>query len=337
MGKSYRHIYKLLAFYILTGISVACTSEDAEPWTEDRKTASVTLRIPMLDASTRVEGTAEENAIHKLRVIITSGDVFINQAFDDAELTNGTVTINDVPVGTVQMYVIANEASIGKDYTDFTKWKEDVVDVNGSRKLLVKDENRTCFPARSIDAKIETDGLPMSWQDKQLVIAPPSGTPQVIDVELERAVAKLNIVMNNTLSNPITITTIELGTFFGDQLYLFREQYLDIPDETGYDGKVYNNLSVEIGANSSMNLVCYIYPSYAWKPELPTSPYTIGFTTTQTEYDAIPFIDNIGALNSIVRNTQVNIYATLSSDANISLSFKVEEWITKDVTVPSFD
>ena len=38
--------------------------------------------------------------------------------------------------------------------------------------------------------------------------------------------------MNNTLSHPITITSMTFGEFFGDQL-LFREQTLDAPRRHG--------------------------------------------------------------------------------------------------------
>ena len=63
----------------------------------------------------------------------------------------------------------------------------------------------------------------MSWH-RDVQIIPSDGTSQTIEVELERSVAKLNVIMNNTLSHPITITSMTFGEFFGDRLYLFREQ-----------------------------------------------------------------------------------------------------------------
>ena len=86
----------------------------------------------------------------------------------------------------------------------------------------------------------------MSWH-RDVQIIPSDGTPQTIEVELERSVAKLNVIMNNTLSHPITITSMTFGEFFGDRLYLFREQTLDVPDDTEYDVQNYESLSVEIG------------------------------------------------------------------------------------------
>ena len=82
----------------------------------------------------------------------------------------------------------------------------------------------------------------------------------------------------------------------------------------------------------------YIYPSYAWTDASKNSPYTIGFTTSTAPYDAIPFINEYGgALNSIARNKQVNIHATLSSEANLTLKFEVKDWDTEEITVPPFN
>lgn len=84
-------------------------------------------------------------------------------------------------------------------------------------------------------------------------------------------------------------------------------------------------------------LVCYIYPSYAWLPEMTDSPYTIGFATlAKGTYPQKAFITE-GALNSIARNTQVNIRATLSVDARLILKYEVVDWGKKEITVPPFN
>lgn len=44
-----------------------------------------------------------------------------------------------------------------------------------------------------------------------------------------------------------------------------------------------------------------------------------------------------GALNSIARNTQVNIRATLSVDARLILKYEVVDWGKKEITVPPFN
>lgn len=334
----YHYIVGLLAAYLLSATFVGCTREADEP-VADGRTATIRLDIPMLEATTRVDVKGDENAIHQLRVIILSqGATSINQTFTADKLTSGSITIDNVPVGPVQMYVIANEASLGKDYNNLLNLKNDVVDVDGKRKVLIKDESRTCFPKRG--SEFPPRGLPMEWMNKNLTVEPPTGTPQTIEVQLVRAVAKLNIMMNNALSEPITITGMSFGKFFGNSLYLFHESNLNVPEDqdgTMYALKAYSDLDITIQGNQSEQLVLYIYPSFAWKSGT-LSPYTIGFSTAAGKtYPEQTFVNDYGALNSIARNTQVNISATLRTDAHIQINYKVVPWENNTVDVPSFN
>lgn len=326
----------------VAGLLSGCT-DGVDEWIPDGRTASVTLHVPMTDTrSTRAtdeEYKVAEEKINTLRILVFSQDKpVINKQFSEAELSDGSVTVEGVPVGTVDIYAVANEAALGKDYSDMANFEDNLVPVGNTRKALVYDENRTHFPKRFTEPEIAQYGLPMSWLTRDVQINPPGDTPQIIDVELERSVAKLNVIMNNTLSSPITITSMTFGSFFGDRLYLFRESTLDIPDETKYEGMSYNELDIEIEGYGSKTLALYIYPSYAWKDASAFSPYTIGFTTTTAPYDPVSFINEYGgALNSIARNKQVNIHATLSSEANLTLKFEVTDWETKEITVPPFN
>ena len=67
------------------------------------------------------------------------------------------------------------------------------------------------------------------------------------------------------------------------------------------------------------------------------SPYTIGFKTATTTYPPLAFVDNYGTLNAIARNTQVNISATLHTNALIDIKFEVVPWEDNTVEVPSFE
>lgn len=333
----------LLSVSFLTLLLASCSITD-DPMRGG--TATLVLDVPMLQASTRatVEGDAEENAIYNLRVVILSqGAESINQTFTADALTGGSVVIDNVPVGPAQIYVIANEGSLGKDYTNLSALQNDVVPVGENKKVLIKDEPRTYFPKRrsELDKEIADDvgtkGLPMSWMEKNLTVSPPSGAPQQIEVKLQRCVAKLNIIMQSTLSENLHITEMNFGSFFGNRLYLFQEADLDVPDDATYDVQNYTGLDITIPANGEKTLVCYIYPSFTWKSQTGPSPYTIGFKTTNNSYDQQVFISDGSALNSIARNTQVNITAKLSQPANIKIDFEVVPWETVKVDVPSFN
>lgn len=333
---SYHYIVALLAACLLSATFVGCTREADEP-VADGRTATIRLDIPMLEATTRITTPTEEqeSAIHTLRVIIESeGATTINQKFEN--LTSGSsITIDNVPVGPVQMYVIANEASLGKDYSDLKTLQADIEPKTG--KVHIHDDERACFPKRGSEMDFDVKGLPMEWMG-QLTIDPPTGTPQAVTVNLVRTVAKLNILMSNALTDAITIDQMSFGPFFGNCLYLFAEQNLDVPDDTGYDSKGYTGLSIEIAGGETAQLVLYIYPSFAWTNPLEASPYTIGFhTAAGKEYLPQSFVNSYGALNSIARNTQVNIHATLSTPANVEINFEVVPWAEKNVEVPPFN
>lgn len=335
---SYHCIIGLLATCLLSATFAGCTREADEP-AADGRTATIRLDIPMLEADTRVDVAGDENAINQLRVIILSQETeSINKTFTDDDLKSGSVTIDNVPVGPVQMYVIANEESLGKGYSDLATLQKDVITVNETRKVLITDEDRIHFPKRG--SEFPATGLPMEWMDKSLTIEPPTGTPQTIEIQLVRAVAKLNIMMNNALSEPITITGMSFGPFFGNSLYLFHETNLDVPEDNSgkmYASKAYSDLDITIQGNQSEQLVLYIYPSFAWKNGV-DSPYTIGFSTGAGKtYPEQAFANDYGALNSIARNTQVNINATLRTDAHIQINYEVVPWENNTVDVPSFN
>lgn len=343
----------------------ACSREDVNH-SSDGLTTTISLNIPMLSSSSRatIEGSEKENAIHNLRVIILKqGAESINLTFDKDNFSNGkgTIEIKDVPVGQVEMYVIANEASLGKDYTDLKTLQQDVIDVGNSRKVLIKDESRAFFPKRGSEFKTEnsnpetTKGLSMSWMNKDQTINPPQYdeenniVPQNIIVELQRCVAKLNITMTNvSTEEDIVINEMNFGAFFGDKLYLFQETDLDVPANSSYVSKSYENLKepddptkegITISKNSSKNLVLYIYPTFAWTDGDISSPYTIGFKTNSgVVYKPQYFINDYNnAFNSIPRNKQVNINAKLSKSKVVDLKFSVEEWDKIDVDVPAFE
>lgn len=335
---SYHYIVALLAACLLSATFAGCTREADEP-AADGRTATIRLDIPILKAATRITTPTEEQekAINLLRVIILSqGATSINQTFTAADLTGGSITIDNVPVGQVQMYVIANEASLGKDYSNLKTLQADVDQTSG--KVHIEDVERAHFPKRGSEMDFTSNGLPMSWMNQNLTIEPPTDTPQSIEVNLVRTVAKLNILMSNALTDAITIDQMSFGPFFGNCLYLFAEQKLDVPNDTGYDSKQYTGLSIEIPGGETAQLTLYIYPSFAWTDPGAVSPYTIGFhTEAGKEYLPQSFVDKNGAINSIARNTQVNIHATLSTPANVEISFEVVPWAEKNVEVPPFN
>lgn len=336
--------YSLLVMAVL--LCQACTGTDPQDITEER-TTTIYLQLPQPDAGTRSissgyedELQLPESQIYTLRVILlsqagTNKSTTINRLFKDVD-SDARLVIENVPVGVAQLYVIANEASIGQDYSDIANLQKQVVDVNGSRKVLITDTGNRYFPIRGSEllAAEKKKGLPMSWMNKNLTVS----KDMTIDVALERCVSKVRMQIQNDFSKSIKVTEVSFGAFFGNSFYLFREGALDVPDQT-YKEQVYDqSVDYPIAPNESEVLICYFYPSFARTSDVEASPYTIGFKTEHGEYPKMAFLDSDGKpYNSIPRNKQININVTLSGATHVNIDFEVVEWTERTIIVPDFE
>lgn len=334
--------YSLLVMAVL--LCQACTGTDPQDITEER-TTTIYLQLPQPDAGTRMSPSYEtdlrelEKKIYTLRVILlsqagTNKSTTINRLFTNVN-SGGSLAIKNVPVGDAQLYVIANEASIGQDYSDIVNLQKQVVDVNNSRKVLITDTDNQYFPIRGSELLAAEKGLPMSWMNKNLKVS----ENMKIDVDLERCVSKVRMQIQNDFSEPIQIKTVSFGAFFGNSFYLFREEALDVPNKTTYNEQVYDKSGdYPIAPNESEVLICYFYPSFAWTRDTEASPYTIGFETQNGFYPKMAFLDSKGdEYNSIPRNKQININVTLSGATRVNIDFEVVEWTERTITVPDFE
>lgn len=341
-----KHVLRYILLVMAVLLCQACTGTDPQDITEER-TTTIYLQLPQPDAGTRMSPSYEtdlgklEKKIYTLRVILlsqagTNKSTTINRLFKDVD-SDARLVIENVPVGVAQLYVIANEASIGQDYSNIANLQKQVVDVNSSRKVLITDTYNQYFPIRGSEllAAEEKKGLPMSWMNKDLTVS----ENMTIDVALERCVSKVRMQIQNDFSEPIQIKEVSFGAFFGNSFYLFREGVLDVPDQKTYKGQVYDKPGdYPIAPNESEVLICYFYPSFAWTSGTEASPYTIGFITEHGEYPNMAFLNSDGKpYNSIPRNKQININVTLSGATHVNIDFEVVEWTERTITVPDFE
>ena len=334
--------YSLLVMAVL--LCQACTGTDPQDITEER-TTTIYLQLPQPDAGTRsISSDYEdklqllESQIYTLRVILlsqagTNKSTTINRLFTNVK-SGESLAIENVPKGDAQLYVIANEASIGQDYSNIANLQKQVVDVNSSRKVLITDTDNQYFPIRGSERLAAEKGLPMSWMNKNLTVS----KDMTIEVALERCVSKVCMQIQNDFSKSIQIKEVSFGKFFGNSFYLFREGALDVPDQT-YKEQVYDkSVDYPIAPNESEVLICYFYPSFAWTSGTVASPYTIGFKTQYGNYPKMAFLDSEGdEYNSIPRNKQININVTLSGATHVNIDFEVVEWTERTITVPDFE
>lgn len=333
---------------VLTLFMVISCSKDNSMGKDD--IGSLRLEIPMIEdvsrASTEI-GTDIENKIYSLRVLILDVDdnVICNHyVYSESGLTN-SVKIDKVPVGFVQMYVIANEESLGMDYSNIETWKNSVVDEEGVKKILFTDKNEIKkFPLRGSVFAGQNTGLPMTWEHKSLEVVPQTeGGEQIIKVELLRAVAKINLNVSHDYTQPIRITDVSFGPFMGDRFYLFKDANTivpEIPDDAVYSDKDYPGLAIDLPVGiSTRTLTLYVYPSSAYKPDMP-EPYTVGFKSLINDdvitYPTKPILGADGLpIRQILRNKLININVKIS-ETNTKFDYDVVDWSSETIDVPEF-
>lgn len=357
----FRRVRMLLPAWLLLLTGAACTEQADDPTATDGRTATLRLLVPLPDAATRTVPSdgdyeerleVEESAIHTLRIVVYSlregnNATTFNRLYTAAELAaatkdengNALLTISGVPTGTAQICAIANEASIGRDYTNILDMQEEAVEVGSYSKVLIVDEKNTYFPKRGtqlLDEAGGPKGLPMSWMKKDYDVTGDT----TLDVELERCVAKIRMQIQNNFSADITVKEVSFGPFFGNRFYLFWETNLDVPDGQTYQKRMFTeDVAYTIAPNGSEVLILYFYPSFAWTDGTKPSPYTVGYKTEKGGYPQMAFLHAASgsSYNSIPRNKQVNIDVTLSGKANISVDFEVVDWTEKKINVPDFN
>lgn len=350
----------LIPALLLLLLGAACTYPADELTADDGRTATLRLLVPRPDATTRVDPTedyenslkAEERAIHTLRIVVYSlsdgnNATTVNRLYTEAELEaattdadgNAVLTIRGIPTGTAQICAIANEASIGRNYSNILDMQKEAVTVGQNSKVLIVDTMKTYFPKRGTQLLEEADtdpkGLPMSWMEKNCNIQESGNT---LDVELERCVAKIRMEVHNNFSENITVKEISFGKFFGNSFYLFRDTNLDVPDGQTYVSQTFTeDVAYTIAPGRSEVLILYFYPSFAWTTGVTASPYTVGYKTEKGQYPLMAFLHADGErYNSIPRNKQVNIGVTLSGKTNVQIDFEVVPWTEVEVNVPNF-
>lgn len=301
--------------------------------------------------------------LHTLRVFVTRGtpgqsgfEIIYNEKFTDVGnsasapvLQYGEMTIPDIPVGTVSIYCIGNEESLGKTYDNETIIRE----LGNSPKLVMVDEGNAYFPKSEAD--IQTSGLPISGHRAGVNVRDGMGP---VNIEMKRLVVKLNLIVENATASELTLEGVSYGPFSGDSLYVFPTENLDVPSVINYESFAFgtavdggNSIGLLMGPldsdnSASGNSECiyraYIYPTYALRSETEDNPYTISLNVRNTATGTIltnlksPRTFGLGHTN-FKANTQVNIRARITSETDIIINFDVMAWDDYEIDVPDFN
>ncbi|WP_072546170.1 hypothetical protein [Mediterranea massiliensis] len=342
-------IIQSIPLLLCIAVFVACQQEESLPGGND-KMVTLTLNIgtQTIGVSTREDdpNVLPYEGIRTLRALVISDaaapedrKILYNQKHvidGNTSPTSATLspslTLENIPVGKASIYLIANEESIGIEYTNDILMTPAYIN---DSKLLLLDEGWTHFPKRY--EEIAEHGLPMSGKAEGIEI---TSDMQAISIKLERTVVKLHLTIENATSDNLTLRWVKFGSFISDRVFLFRQSQLDIPESTIYTDLRYPKDEIEtldvvlaVGAATDWQPV-YIYPNFAYKNPTGPNPYTLSLATSYKEYS--PSL--IGSdINSMVRNTQFNILARITASATINILYSFVPWEENEVNVPSFN
>lgn len=341
-------IIQSIPLLLCIAVFVACQQEESLPGGNDKM---VTLTLNIGTQTTGVSTRADDPNVRPYEGIRTLRALVISDATDpkdrkilynEKHVIDGntspisatlstSLTLKNIPVGKASIYLIANEESIGIEYTNDILMTPAYIN---DSKLLLLDESWKHFPKRY--EEIAKHGLPMSGKAEGIEI---TSDMQAISIKLERTVVKLHLTIENATSKELTLEWVKFGSFISDRVFLFRQSQLDIPESTRYMDLRYpkdeETLDVALAASAETDWQpVYIYPNFAYKNPTGPNPYTLSLATSYKEYS--PSL--IGSdINSMVRNTQFNILARITASATINILYSFVPWEENEVNVPSFN
>ena len=276
------------------------------------ETAQVTLRFNTRAGSTLADEYAKVGeGMKDLQIVLyrrVNGVYTYYKKYDHVvpEGENGrtTVDLGDVQLGDYMFYVVANGASAG--LTDATGMEED--DLKG---YVMKGG---VFPA----AAVPLTGLPMAGFEPVIV----NQERVTKEIKVVRAVARLDIELENASGSAMTVRSINLGAFVANQAYLFGQGNEAMPEGTTCSTKAWE-VSGRIADGEKGTYSYYLYPSAAG-----ADAYKLGLTTNVKTYDPQPLMEGSTYLSRMPRNTVYKIQAIVDVDAITFRGITVDGWET---------
>lgn len=281
------------------------------------ETAQVTLRFNTRAGSALAdedENAKEDEGMKDLQIVLyrrVNGVYTYYDKYDhvvpEGENGSTTVDLGDIQLGDYLFYVVANGASAG-----LTVGEEEMAEAALRGHIM----RNGAFPAAAVPAA----GLPMAGS-KQVIVNQERVTEKI---EVVRAVARLDIELENVTGDEIRVERIPFGAFGADRAYLFGQggENEVMPDEvTCKEFEILGRNEV-IATGGKANYVYYIYPSAAG-----TGAYTMGLETGSWTYNEVLLKDDQGRdLTAMPRNTVYKINALVDVDAITFRGITVDGW-----------
>ena len=278
------------------------------------ETAQVTLRFNTRAGSTLADEYAKVGeGMKDLQIVLyrRENGVYTYKYkfdYDVPETENGSFEVEleeDIQLGDYMFYVVANGASAGL-----------TVGEGGMREDALKGYvmKSGTFPAEAVPLA----GLPMAGFEPVIV----NQERVTKEIKVVRAVARLDIELENASGSAMTVQSINLGAFVANQAYLFGQGNEAMPEGTAYSTKAWE-VSGTIGNEEKRTFSFYLYPSVAG-----ANAYTLGLKTDMKTYAPQPLMEGSTYLSRMPRNTVYKIRAIVDVDAITFRGITVDGWET---------
>ncbi len=309
---------------LLTLLPVSCIKDDYAA--KGTATVTMTFTTRAISNPTANAGGLEANEhMRTLRVIVArkSGTILYNLKYDvDENETSKTITFSEMTVEkdgeAFDFYAIANEGGVG--YTD-KSW--DNVSVDDLKGMTLQ----TAF----LTAANDSEGGKVIPQTayKEITVTPQAGGGiQSENMQLNFAVAKVRLTIENTSTEPQTVSGISLSgvnmtstPLFAGSLSGEKNGSVSLGDMT---------IPVESSGTPGKSTV------YAYFYENTGGVYGLNATwgASSTTFD----INTLGKLSEIKRGTELDITITIKKSVTTPEDFfiQVNTWDSADMEIPSF-
>ena len=327
----------IVLLVLLTGMVCSCGKERTIERNQGKAVVDLTF-YTRNTSDNQDESTAplEDNENFKtIRVIVTNqnNDILAN-IYDDNLPEGGvseyTLRIVGLPADEMlNFYVIGNEASVGKDFSDLSS-RFTLLDTE------IIDSEKKYFP--KMRSQISSLGLPITGVMQVQSLQDGVNT---LNIGCTHSVVKVVLNVNNLMNESFWVTQANFGKFITDRTYLFAQESLGLPEHVtpnSYSFSSTNGTGLEIktGENNAV-FVFYIYETGL----IPYENYSLSLTSaTVPELAEEKYIFGEGAGEKfLTRNQQLNINATIDiqKEVSVKITYNVKDWTTASIEIPSFN
>lgn len=301
---------------LLALLPASCIKDDYAA--TDKATVTVTFTTRAISGNSNTDAETLETYEHMrtLRVIVaraTTGDILYNVKYDIAEdEKQKTITFSELTVNAdgenFDFYAIANE--VGTEYSDWESVSVETLNSRSLSNIATLNGGNTLIP-----------------QTAKATIHVVPGNSDDTTIQLQFAVAKVRLTINNTSTESQTVSDIKLSGVNMTSTPLFAGESLS----TANRGFV-NLGNMEISGMNSETVYAYFYENQN------SSGYNL--TAYWKKDQTLPLQtgsdDNKQSITEIPRGKMLDINVNLSVNTEPTVNVQVVSWTTKEMDVPAF-